>query len=327
LEVKDRLGDVLACLDDLEDAVWEPYRHEGAGRPPRNPLGILKALVVKLVRNISSDRELYRRLWSDPELRRICNIEDYEKPYHPSQLSRFRQRLGPERLESIMGTILDKLRNTGVVKGEIVACDATFIKAYSKRDPKDDSKGYSDPEARVGRAGRGYQLGYKLHLAVDACSELPLAVLAAPANENEKKHAPKLLEKAVKASNGKIKVLVADSQYSSGKLRKQISSHGIKPVIPYPSNQKPTEAEHLRVDKHFRAHGPERLKKLYAHKASAERAISRLKQHLSLENHKVRGLRNILTHALLCIITMLLIALTAIKLGRPERTRAITSLT
>jgi len=80
--VNGRLKDVLSCLDDLEDAVWEPYRHEGAGRPPRNPLGILKALVVKLVRNISSDRELYRRLWSDPELRRICNIEDYEKPYH-----------------------------------------------------------------------------------------------------------------------------------------------------------------------------------------------------------------------------------------------------
>jgi len=72
----------------------------------------------------------------------------------------------------------------------------------------------------------------------DAGSELPLAVLAAPANENEKKHAQRLLEKAVKASKGKIMVFVADSQYSSRRLRKHISSHGIKPVIPYPSNQK-----------------------------------------------------------------------------------------
>jgi len=120
---------------------------------------------------------------------------------------------------------------------------------------------------------------------------------------------------------------LADSQYSSRRLRKHISSYGIKPIIPYPSNQKPAEAEHLCVDKSFRAHGPEGLKRLYAYKASAERAISRLKQHLSLENHKVRGLRNIFTHALLCITTMLLIALTAIKLGKPEQTRAITSLT
>jgi len=217
--VVDRLRDALSCLDDLEDAVCEPYRHDGAGRPPRNPLGILKALVVKRFRNIPSDRALYKRLWSDPELRELCDIEDYEKPYHPSQLTRFRQRADSKRLERIMDGIIDGLRDAGAVKGEIVAYDATFIKAYSKRDHKDDSNGYSDQEARVGRAGKGYRLGYKLHLALDACSELPLAFMAAPANENEKKHAPKLLEKSVKASNGQTKVLVADSQYSSRKLR------------------------------------------------------------------------------------------------------------
>jgi transposase len=81
------------------------------------------------------------------------------------------------------------------------------------------------------------------------------------------------------------------------------------------------------VDKHFKAHGPERLKRLYRHKASAERAVSRLKMHLSLEKHKVRGLRNILIHALLYIIAMLLFALTAIKHGKPEQIRAITRLT
>jgi len=312
-------------LDDLEDVVWEPYRHSGAGRPPRNPMGILKSLIVKRFRNIPSDRELYRRLWSDPELRELCDIEEHEKPYHPSQMSRFRQRIGPERLERLMGDLVGRLRDAGAVKGKIVACDATFIQAYSKRDPKDDSRGYSDPDARVGRAGKGYQLGYKVHLAVDACSELPLAVIAAPANENEKKkHAPKLLDKAAKASDGKTKVLIADSQYSSTKLRKIAENYGVKPIIPYPSNQKPVEAELLRVDKRFQAHGPERL---YAFKASAERAISRLKQHLSLENHKVKGLRNILTHALLCIIAMLLVALTAIKHGKPEQIRTITRLT
>jgi len=115
-----------------------------------------------------------------------------------------------------------------------------------------------------------------------------LAVIAAPANENEKKHAPKLIEKTIHATDRKVRVLVADSQYSSRKLRKHIYSHRMKPVIPYPSNQRPAEAEFLRVDKRFKAHGPERLKRLYRHKASAERTISRLKEHLSLENHKVK---------------------------------------
>jgi len=125
--------------------VWEPYHKDGPGRPPRNPLGIFKALIVK-------------RLWSSPKLREICDIEDYEKPYHPSQLCRFRKRIGPERLEGIMDSIVEKLREAGVIKGEVIACDAMFIKAYSKRDPHDDSRGYSDPEAGVGRAGKHMNL-------------------------------------------------------------------------------------------------------------------------------------------------------------------------
>ena len=83
-----------------------------------------------------------------------------------------------------------KAWDAGVIKGKIVICDATFIKAHSKQDPKDDSK--------------GYRLGYKLHLAVEADSDLSLAVIAAPANENEKKHAPKHIEKAIQATDRKL---------------------------------------------------------------------------------------------------------------------------
>jgi transposase, IS5 family len=91
-----------------------------------------------------------------------------------------------------MNTLLGELIDNKVVKGKKVVFDATFIKAYSKRDIHDNSRGGSDPEARVGRNGKTYELGYKLHLAVDAKSELPLAVTVPPANDNEKKHAPEL---------------------------------------------------------------------------------------------------------------------------------------
>jgi len=67
--------------------------------------------------------------------------------------------------------------------------------------------------------------------------------------------------------------------------------------------------------------------RIYKHRASVERTISRLKQHLNLENHKVKGLRNIAIHVPPCLIAMLLLALTAIKLGKPKQIRAITKLT
>jgi transposase len=67
-------------LDDIEKTIQEAYHQEGPGRPPRSPLGIFKALLAKRLRQIPSDRELYRRLWNDPLLRMICDIEEREKP-------------------------------------------------------------------------------------------------------------------------------------------------------------------------------------------------------------------------------------------------------
>ena len=140
-------------LDNIEKTISQPYHECGPGRPPRSPLGIFKVLMVKQLRRIPSDRELYRRLWNDETLRMICDIEEREKPYHPSQLTRFIDRVGPERLEDIMNSLLKELLDWGIIKGETLAMDATFIKAWSRRNPADDSHGLSDPESRVGRDG------------------------------------------------------------------------------------------------------------------------------------------------------------------------------
>lgn len=180
---------ILSRLDlgEVEDVVWEPYHRVGPGRPPRNPGGIFKALVIEKVEQLSGDKELYRRLWNDSELRAMCDVKAGEKPYHPSQLSQFRGRVGPERLERIMNRLIEELVEGGVVDGGKVAMDPTFIKAYSRRDPHDNSRGGYDSEARVGRNGKTYGLGYKAHIGADSESELPLAFIVAPANENEKK--------------------------------------------------------------------------------------------------------------------------------------------
>jgi transposase len=314
-------------LDDIELIVQGAYHEKGsAGRPPRKPMAIFKALIMKRVQQVPSDRELCRRLWNDPETRMICDVEAEQKPFHPSHLTRFRNRVGTKRLERIMRKIIRRLAKAGVINGETVAMDATFIKAYSKRDLNDNSHGSSDPDARVGRNGKTYDLGYKLHVAADAKSELPIAVVVAPANENEKKHASFLLDETVRTTGMPMKTLVADSQYSCRKLRDQVSAHGAKAVIPYPANQRRGEKRLLRVDKHFRTHGPTRERRAYKQRAAIERMNSRLKDQLSLNRHRVRGLKNVTTHVLLCIITMLLNALAAAELKQPEKIRSITFL-
>jgi len=155
-------------------------RAVGLNRVP----GLLRAVL-----GVGARAQLYRRLWDDPGLREICDIEDHERPYHPSQLTRFRRNVGPERLEGIMKDLVGELVEGGVIRGETVAMDATFIKAYSKRDLQDNSRGHSDPDARMGRDGRSYSLGYRAHISGDSEADLPVAYIVAPANENEKKHA------------------------------------------------------------------------------------------------------------------------------------------
>lgn len=105
--------------------------------------------------------------------------------------------------------------------------------------------------SRVGKAVKAKDLGYMLHLAVNAKSELPVAMVVASAKENEKKHSCCLFERG--SSKVKFKKLVADPQYSSQGLRDAVASMGTVPVISYPSNQKIGVRGVLRVDRKFRS--------------------------------------------------------------------------
>ncbi len=210
-----------------------------------------------------------------------------------------------------------------MIKGESVALDATFIKAWSRRDLADDSHGFSDPESRVGRDGKTYDLGYKAHVAVDVESDMPLAVVVASANENEKKHAPELLDKVAQVFDG-FKVVVADSQYSSSNVRDCVVECGAVPVVPYMTNQARGESV-LRVDRYFRTSGPAEERRLYGlGRACVERVNARL-ELVGLDCLRLRGLRNVLIHVLLCIIVMLLVAVAALRLGRPWKARSVAS--
>lgn len=160
---------------------------------------------------------------------------------------------------------------------------------------------------------------------MDTGSEMPLAVVVEPANVNEKKTAPKLLRKACKHRR-KVKHVVADTQYSSEAFREKVRRVGAEPVIPYPKNQRKNDKQILHVDKKFRSHGPWRLKKLYRRRSAIERVTARLTDHFGLEQLRTRGLRNVLTHTLLCLIAMLTVALSAHLLGYPDLIRSPVSL-
>ncbi len=299
------------------------YHQNGAGRPPRNPLGLFKAHLAKRYLRISSLRELERRLWIDERLRAICGIAKEEPAYGRTVLSRFNQRLGARQLKRIVDEQVKKLIHHRIIKARIVALDATFIKAYSRRN-MDNRTGYSDPESRVGRAYRSYGLGYKLHMAVDVASGTPLSFLAAPANTNEKKLSIPLLKRTIKITEASIQQLTADSQYSSSDLRQTAERHGIETAIPYPTNQKLGKRNILRVTSDFKTHGPQRLKRIYRKRSIIELAFAWLKEHLNLNNHKVRGLERVTIHISYCLLCLLYTIEASHNTNQPLKSRSIT---
>lgn len=269
------------------------------------------------LKGIRSLRELTRILDVDQRIRGLCLIKVDEGGYPRSVISRFTHRVGAETLRLIIEEkVITLLRRSGVEEVDVVL-DASFIKAWSIRNPDDNQIGLSDPDARVGRNGRSYDLGYKLHTSVEPRRILPLASVLAPANENEKRHAPSLVERSrlvLGRAGARIRCLIGDSQYSSAKVRSLVEHV----VIPYMSNQR-CGGDALRVDRLFRTHGPEDLVEVYRRRPAVEALFAFVKNQYGLTVNRVRGLVNVGVYALLSVLCLVLNREAAENLGRPDK--------
>jgi IS5 family transposase len=281
-------------------------------------MGIFRALIIMRMKGIRSLRELCRLLDFDLRLRRLCLIEQGQRGYGRSVLSRFIAKVGAELLGRVIDEKVIKLLSADKPRGVDVVLDASFIKAYSTRDSFNNQVGYSDPDARVGRHGKTYNLGYKLHLSIDSKTMLPLASLVVSANQNEKRHSLWLLKKSkqqLKPARAKLRRVIADSQYSHRELREKVKAA----IIPYPANQKPNVKGLLRVDKKFRTYGPKEQIKHYHKRPLIESVYSFLKDQYSLENNKLRGAAKVACISLISLLCHILNREAALNIGRPDK--------
>jgi len=304
------LGSIRGFLKSL-------YHTVGRGRKPYPAVSMLKAQLLKYLWRVPSDRRLVLLLKRNNRDARACGFKR-ETPSH-GLFTQFRYRLGRDGYEKVFSMLLEQLLNDGAVKGEVVALDGTAIKAYSQRS-LDNKTGKSDSEARVGRARRGFILGYKVHAACCTSSELPLAFKVAPCNLNEKRFIKPLLEK-LRVHGVCFETVLADAQYDSSKVRETVRDYGTEPVIPYRKTSRIKNG--LKVGRDFVVHGVKRLVNLFRKRVSIERVFSRAKEWLLLDHLRVRGLEQAFIHACLSFSAMLVVALTAVKQHKPPLIRSI----
>ena len=256
----------------IQSQLRDLYHRKGPGRKPINPLAMLKTQLLKHLLRIPSDRRLALHLKHDKRAAKACGFRK-QTPSH-GLFTHFRKRLGEETYHRIFNQLLRRLLKDGAVKGEVIAVESTHVDAYSQRAP-DNRTGRSDPEARVGRGRRGFILGYRVHTACCAESEMPLAFTVAPCNMNDKVYFKPLLQ-AVHCLGVESKAVLADAQYSSAKVRAAAEAYGAEPVMPVRRDSRVKGA--LRVGRDFVTRGARRLVELFKGRWSVERLFGRAKE-------------------------------------------------
>jgi len=144
----------------------------------------------------------------------------------------------------------------------------------------------------------------------------------APANE--KKHGPMLVERTkqiLRKAGVKLRRLIADTQYSSKRLRRFIEEKlKGRPVIPKRRDEK-RGAGDFYVDKTFRCRGDARMCRLYRRRTVSERMNSRAERLIG--RNTLRGLSKVRSYVGVELTLMLLIAAASYRRGRPEHARSI----
>lgn len=266
-------------------------------------------------------------------------------------------------LDACLDRVVDSLRRELPEYGQDVAIDASDLPAYangqrflSKNGPERER--YSDPDASWGhrsavstRKGGGFY-GWKLHLAVCARTELPVAWRVETARAHESSLADDLLQRVRERVRPETATL--DKGYDVTPVYEACEKAGALPIIPLRKtpavkrgDHRAPECEHgtwmfagadfkrkvtkwrcptgecapaSRWIKADRLHPliPRESKRwgdLYRGRGSVERAFGRLKNEAGLAPLRVRGIEKVALHADLCILATLASAL--------ARTRAV----
>jgi hypothetical protein len=191
--------------------------------------------------------------------------------------------------------------------GRDVVIDASDLPAYANgqrfvRQGGPERERYSDPDASWGHrsavstraAGSFY--GFKIHAAVCARTELPVAWRIETAKRNESLYVAPLLD-ALRARGLTPRTCVMDKAYDHARVMDETRERGCIPIValrkgrPIPLSPIP--------------YGSDEWKRLYRQRGAIERAFGRLKHEYGLTPLRTRGLDRVALHANLVMLARL----------------------
>lgn len=235
IELKNRLPIFFSALD-LRSYAKELVSLSPQGAIPHNREAILRALLAAPLEGIATFTALHNRLDKDLRFRYQCGFDISRTAPSISTLSRVFSAITKKRLaEKLFYDLVTQCYEEDIIIGENIAIDSTAIDAYEKKKPKSKQDGVN---ATWGAKFDSFKnkltwFGYKIHLAVDTKSELPVALEVTPAHVNDGDMGPPLVEKI--ASLGfidRVRFIIEDAGYDQLKNYQITHYYGAQAIIP-----------------------------------------------------------------------------------------------
>jgi IS5 family transposase len=205
------------------------------GSKPINREAILRALLAAPLEGISTFTRLHKRLDTDLRFRYQCGFRLDEKAPSISTLSRVFSDLTEKGLAKYLFVdLVSQCKEAGILDGSHLAIDSAAIKAYEKKQPKCRSQETGNANWGAKYDTFGNQLtwfGYKMHLAVDTVSELPVSVEVTPAHVYDGEVAIPLMKDITENLGWKFKFVMMDAGYDQVKNYQAARDDGAQAII------------------------------------------------------------------------------------------------
>lgn len=188
----------------------------------------------------------------------------------------------------------------GLIKGKYVAMDSSFVKTFSKREEL-GSEGFN---------GHKKAFGFKLHLLIDAQTQIPMALILGNGLANDGTLAVPLLKKA-RPWLKRVGYVLADKGYDDTDIVNWIMKElEAKASIPIRDKSKLAKGKKLRYGNlqnwKLKAVGRSFKKSIYNKRSSVERVFSYLKRIYHLGKEETRGILNFAKNTYLALISYML---------------------
>lgn len=237
-----------ALFESLEsNTLLEQIRPYGRGRTGYGPKTMWRCTLLGFVLGIPADAAIIRYLEDNPTL--AAAVGGIPSPW---AFSRFRKRLtgNLEALETCSAGVVDRLKAILPGLGKVVAVDASDVHAWSNRHKPSDGDAKFGAKQKDG--GKYFWYGYKLHVAVCADTEIPLAATVTPGNTYDGHQLGPVLMKAADSHawfKPELEAVLADKGYDAKACRDFVRYYlDAEPVIDSREKGKKRRLRRLNAD-------------------------------------------------------------------------------